>query len=69
MSLPIISADERLAAQRGITACISGKSGIGKTSPLWTLEPDRTPFTELEAGDLAIEGWPGHSIRPPTWTD
>ena len=24
---------------------------------------------DLEAGDLAIEGWPGDSIRPRTWTE
>ena len=54
MSLPIISADERLAENRGIKGCIFGKSGIGKTSLLWTLDPDRTLFMDLEAGDLAI---------------
>ena len=64
MSLPIISADERLAERRGIKGCIFGKSGIGKTSLLWTLDPDRTLFMDLEAGDLAIEGWTGASIRP-----
>jgi hypothetical protein len=69
VSLPIISADERLAEPRGIKGCIFGKSGIGKTSLLWTLDPDRTLFMDLEAGDLAIEGWTGGSIRPRTWTE
>ncbi len=69
MSLPIISADQRLAEPRGIKGCIFGKSGIGKTSLLWTLDPDRTLFMDLEAGDLAIEGWAGDSIRPRTWTE
>jgi len=69
MSLPIISADERLAEQRGIKGCIFGVSGIGKTSLLWTLDPARTLFMDLEAGDLAIEGWAGDSIRPHTWTE
>lgn len=59
MSLPIISADQRLAEKRGIKGCIFGKSGIGKTSLLWTLEPESTLFFDLEAGDLAIEGWTG----------
>jgi ABC-type molybdate transport system ATPase subunit len=36
--LPIISADERLKENRGIKGCIFGKSGIGKTSLLWTLD-------------------------------
>ena len=42
MSLPIITADQRLAEPRGIKGCIFGKSGIGKTSLLWTLDPART---------------------------
>ena len=69
MSLPIITADQRLAEPRGIKGCIFGKSGIGKTSLLWTLDPERTLFMDLEAGDLAIEGWAGDSIRPRTWTE
>ncbi|BCO30085.1 hypothetical protein TspCOW1_01880 [Thiohalobacter sp. COW1] len=69
MSLPIISADQRLAEKRGIKGCIFGKSGIGKTSLLWTLEPESTLFFDLEAGDLAIEGWAGDSIRPKTWQE
>src|SRR5690606_37703361 len=69
MSLPIISAGQRLAEPRGIKGCIFGKSGIGKTSLLWTLDPAATLFMDLEAGDLAIEGWPGDTIRPRTWTE
>jgi hypothetical protein len=69
MSLPIISADQRLAEPRGIKGCIFGKSGIGKTSLLWTLDPAATLFMDLEAGELAIEGWPGDTIRPRTWTE
>ena len=69
MSLPIITADQRLAEPRGIKGCIFGKSGIGKTSLLWTLDPARPLFIDLEAGDLAIEGWPGDSIRPRTWAE
>lgn len=69
MTLPIISADERLAEKRGIKGCIFGKSGIGKTSLLWTLPAENTLFFDLEAGDLAIEGWAGDTIRPRTWQD
>jgi hypothetical protein len=69
MSLPIISADQRLAEKRGIKGCIFGKSGIGKTSLLWTLDANSTLFFDLEAGDLAIEGWSGDSIRPKTWPE
>ena len=41
MSLPIISADQRLAETRGIKGCIFGIAGIGKTSLLWTLPPEK----------------------------
>jgi len=64
MPLPIISADERLAEHRGIKGCIFGKSGIGKTSLLKTLDPATTLFFDLEAGDLAIGDWPVDTIRP-----
>ncbi|MDD9977090.1 MAG: ATP-binding protein, partial [Boseongicola sp.] len=69
MTLPIISADERMSEQRGIKGCIFGKSGIGKTSLLWTLDAQSTLFFDLEAGDLAIEGWSGDTIRPRTWIE
>jgi hypothetical protein len=69
VGLPIITADQRLAEPRGIKGCIFGKSGIGKTSLLWTLDSAETLFMDLEAGDLAIEGWPGDTIRPRTWTE
>jgi hypothetical protein len=68
-NLPIISADERLKETRGIKGCIFGKSGIGKTSLLWTLDPRTTLFFDLEAGDLAVEGWHGDTIRPKTWQE
>ncbi len=68
-NLPIISADERLKETRGIKGCIFGASGIGKTSLLWTLDPKTTLFFDLEAGDLAVEGWPGDTIRPKTWEE
>jgi hypothetical protein len=69
MTLPIITADQRLAEPRGIKGCIFGRSGIGKTSLLWTLNASTTLFMDLEAGDLAIEGWDGDSIRPRTWVE
>lgn len=69
MALPIISADQRLNEQRGIKGCIFGKSGIGKTSLLWTLPEEKTLFLDMEAGDLAIEGWGGDTLRPRTWKD
>lgn len=69
MALPIILADQRLAEQRGVKAAIFGKAGVGKTSLLWTLNPETTLFFDLEAGDLAVEGWSGDAIRPRTWEE
>jgi len=69
MSFPIITADQRLAEPRGIKGCIFGKSGIGKTSLLWSLNATTTLFMDLEAGDLAIEGLAIDTIRPRTWMD
>ena len=67
--LPIITADQRLAEPRGIKGVIFGRSGIGKTSLLWTLNATTTLFFDLEAGDLAIEGLAIDAIRPRTWTE
>ncbi|MFQ5518200.1 MAG: AAA family ATPase, partial [Acidimicrobiia bacterium] len=67
--LPIISADQRLAEARGVKGVLIGLSGIGKTSELWTLNPGSTLFFDLEAGDLAVDGWPGDTIRPRTWQE
>ncbi len=69
MSLPIITADERLAERRGVKGVLVGKSGIGKTSQLWTLPPVSTLFFDLEAGDLAVEGYASDTIRPRTWPE
>ena len=68
-ALPIITADQRLAEPRGIKGVIFGRSGIGKTSLLWTLSASTTLFFDLEAGDLAIEGLAIDAIRPRTWTE
>ena len=64
--LPIISASERLKQKSGIKGVILGASGIGKTSLLWSLDAKKTLFFDLEAGDLAVEGWQGDTIRPRT---
>lgn len=69
MVLPIISASERMKETSGIKGCIFGKSGVGKTSLLWTLDPLKTLFVDLEAGDLSVKGWAGDSIRPKTWQE
>jgi hypothetical protein len=69
VSLPIITADQRLAETRGVKGVIFGPSGIGKTSLLWTLEASTTLFFDLEAGDLAIEGMLIDVVRPRTWKE
>jgi hypothetical protein len=69
MTLRIITADERQAEARGIKAVIFGKSGIGKTYLLLTLDEGTTLFFDLEAGDLAVQHWRGASIRPRTWEE
>ena len=61
--LRIITADERLREARGIKGVLTGTSGIGKTTQLLTLDPQRTLFLNLEAGELAVQGWPGDEIR------
>lgn len=65
----IITADQRMAERKGIKGVVFGPSGIGKTSLLWTLDAAKTLFIDLEAGDLAIEGWSGDTIRPRTWEE
>lgn len=69
MALPIVTADQRLAEKRGVKGVLIGKAGIGKTSQLWTLDAGSTLFFDLEAGDLAVEGWAGDTIRPRTWAE
>src|SRR5262245_41225485 len=65
--LHIITADQRLAEQRGIKGVLTGISGIGKTSQLWTPEATRTLFLNMEAGELAVQGWPGDEVRIRDW--
>lgn len=67
--LNIIKASDRMKERGGIKAVILGPSGVGKTTLLKTLNPATTLFFDLEAGDLAVEGWSGDSIRPRTWGD
>ena len=61
--LRIITADERLSETRGIKGVLTGTSGIGKTTQLLTLDPQHTMFVNLEAGELAVQGWPGDEVR------
>ena len=65
----IITADERMANQGAIKGVVFGGHKIGKTSLLWTLEPESTLFINMEAGELAVQGWQGDSIEVRTWED
>ena len=62
----IITADERMGMD-GIKGVIFGPAKIGKTSLLWTLDPESTLFVDLEAGGLSVQGWQGDSIEVRTW--
>jgi hypothetical protein len=65
--MQIISADERLRERRGAKVLIVGPAGVGKTSLLRTLDPARTLFLDIEAGDLAIIDLPVPTIRCDDW--
>jgi AAA domain len=65
--MKIISADQRLAEQRGVKALIVGPTGVGKTSLLRTLDSARTLFIDIEAGDLSVQDVPVDTIRVDDW--
>ena len=64
----IISADQRLAEQRGVKALIVGPTGVGKTSLLRTLLATTTLFVDIEAGDLSVQDVPADTIRVDSWS-
>ena len=63
----IITADERMSTHDGIKGVIFGPAKIGKTSLLWTLDPESTLFVDLEAGGLSVQGWQGDCIEVRIW--
>ena len=65
--MKIISAAERLAEKRGAKILLLGPSGVGKTSQLNTLDPARTLFVDVEAGDLAVLSLPVPTTRVDDW--
>lgn len=67
MAFRIITADERLAQPQRVKGVIFGPHGVGKTSLLWTMNPKNTLFLNLEAGEKAVQDWPGDSIEIKSW--
>jgi AAA domain len=66
--MKIISADERLAEQRGAKILIVGPTGVGKTTQLRTLDPASVLFVDIEAGDLPVQDLPLDSVRVDDWS-
>lgn len=67
--MKIITADERLAERGAPKILIGGRSGVGKTTLLKTLNPETTLFWDLEAGDLAVKNVPVDAVRARTWKE
>jgi hypothetical protein len=67
--LKIISADERMAQDKGVKALIVGPAGVGKTTLLRTLDGTNTLFVDLEAGDLAVQDVQVDTFQPRTWEE
>src|SRR5690606_20463716 len=55
--------------QSGIKGQIWGRYGVGKTSLLYTLDPETTLAIDFEAGMLSVQGWRGDSVAIRTWED
>ncbi len=67
--MKIITASERLANKAGIKGIILGPAGIGKTSLLFTLDPETTLFVNAEAGELSVQEWGGDMVKLRTWQE
>src|SRR5262249_24781216 len=67
--MKIITADERLAEKSGAKILLVGPPKVGKTTQLRALDPERTLFIDLEAGDQAVMDVPVATLRPQTWDD
>ena len=66
MSLKIITKDERLKIQTGITVVVVGPAGIGKTSLVKTIDKS-VIFINIEDGMASLRDWKGEHIDAKTW--
>jgi hypothetical protein len=70
--MKLITADQRLAENRGVSMLINGPTGVGKTSLMGTLPPKilgKTLFADSEKGYAPIAHLPFDSVRLETWRD
>ena len=66
--IKVISFEERLKRPPFIKGAIFGKSGVGKTSLLKTLN-HKALLVDLEAGDLSLQEWEGDKVTLKTWEE
>lgn len=70
MAIRIVTADERLSeAANGTSLAIFGPTGVGKTSLLRALDPNKAFAVDLEAGMKSVQDWHGVSSPVRTYTD
>ena len=69
MAIRIITADQRLGAMDGTSIAIFGPAGVGKTSLLRGLNPDKTLMIDLEAGMKSVQDWSGVSLPIRSYPD
>jgi hypothetical protein len=65
--MKIITTDERMRELRGSTVLMMGPPGVRKTWQLRTLDPARTLFVDIEAGDLSVQDLPVDQVRCDDW--
>ena len=67
--MKLVTPQERLKQKSGVKAVVAGPPGIGKTSLLLGLDPKKTIFVDLEAGDLSVQTFKGLTLQPENWNE